>query len=171
MAVGKHEVKIINAYTVEASHEATGKHDPTPNWMERSAPNPNAESFRLRIDAEAGAHLAEQGWPYDVVIQAECLTNPPAKWVGNLNQIVAGTFGAAGGWEYDASEDKYIKSWSIHFPTAGLFASNVFPFSLFNQVDETWRFFVTIRDTAGDGAGNKRFGCTFASERFSLLAP
>ncbi len=176
MPIGKNEVKITNAYTVEAGHEASGKHDPTPNWTERGPALVAPENFRLRIDAEVGSDLGNSNWQYDVVIQAACLTNPLAKWVLNLDEVLTGpteAFSNAGGWEYDASEDKYMKSWSVHFPIAGgpLFASAVFPFSLFNQVDEIWQFFVSIRDTVGDGTGNKRFGCTFASERFSLLAP
>jgi hypothetical protein len=183
--LGPNEVRITNVYTVEASHEASGKHDPTPNWAEMGIPNPQAESFRLRIDAEAGRHLVENfAGSYSLIIQAACLTNPLAVFApigfvlgGSLDRGTLASRGAgpiietfaAAGWEYDAAEDKYTKSWSIHFPqTNGLYASTGGLMDAFNQVGEVWQFFVSLEDSAAPGAP-KTFGCTAASAPFRLL--
>jgi hypothetical protein len=171
--IGHHEVRITNVYTVEAGHEASGKHDPTPNWTERGTPSLLVDAFRLRIEAEAGRSIVENAPPYgyNLIIQAACLTNPRAVLVGNLEHsplrggVIAEVFDGA--WEYDASEDKYTKSWSIHFPhTVNLFDSPGFPFDEYNQVDEIWQFFVSLEHNA---VGAKAFGCTATSEPFHLL--
>ncbi len=118
------EVKITKVYTVEAG-EYSAEHDPTPNVSPSGIPNRLANSFNLRIEAEAGTTIGKSGWPYQVVIQAACLTNLLAVLWGNLNAVLYWpdeNFSSTGGWEFEASEDKYTKNWSVSFPTTPLFA-------------------------------------------------
>lgn len=163
------EVKITKVYTVEAGEYST-EHDPTPNWKENSTPNRLANSFNLRIVAEAGTTIGNSGIPYQLIIQAACMTNPLAVLCGNLNAVLEGpaeNFSNTGGWEYQAFGENYTKSWSVSFPTTPLF---VWPFGgfmgAFNQVDQTWQFFVSLEDTASPA---KAFACTAVSEPFRLL--
>ena len=186
--IGPNEVRITNVYTVEASHE-TGKNDTTPNWAEMGIPNPAVNAFRLRIDAEAGRHVVEHfAGNYNLIIQAACLTNPLAVFAQGLalgasldqsplaltrSAAAPITEGFAAGWEYDATEHKYTKSWSIHFPQTANPATTLYTspgglFDLFNQTGEIWQFFVSLEDSAAAGTA-KAFGCTAASAPFRLL--
>lgn len=161
MSIGRNEVRITKVYTVEAG-EFSDKHDPTPNWRENGTPNHGAGSRNLRIEAEAGTTLGVSGMPYHVIIQAVCLTNPLAVLGGNLTPPpMVETFGA--NWEYQASEDKYTKSWSIPIPTGPLFTTPPAP-AFFKQVSETWQFIVSLEDPATP----KHVACTLAGEPFLL---
>ncbi len=162
--IGPNEVRITKVYTVEATHEFSGEHDPTPNWRERAVPNLATGAFNLRIEAEAGATIGGGGAPYQLVIQGACLTNPLAALPGNLNLILAGAFNAASGWELQQSGEMYTNSWSITLPTFALFQAP----PIVKQVDETWQLFVSLEDSAAPNTP-MAFGCYAASEPFRLI--
>jgi hypothetical protein len=159
MAIGRNEVRITKVYTVEAG-EFSAKHDPTPNWRENGPLAHGANTFNLRIEAEAGETIATNpAVTYSVQVQALCLTNPlatmfpPGILIGGIPAVAF----PAGGWEYQASEETYTRSWNILFPVFALA-----PWHL-NQV---YQFFVTLIDTA---AGPKQVACFAASEPFLLV--
>lgn len=176
MAIRRNEVRITKVYVVEVG-EFHDKHDPTPNWTENHAPVPGAPgatpptyAFSLRIEAEAGREVGAGAAVFNLYIHAACLTNPWAAmapfglnlWLVPLDPLVTGqTFVAAGAeWEYDASEDKYTKSWNFDFPRA----TPPGPLAAY-QKNEVYQFFVTLVDTAAIPA----FASTAASEPFLLL--
>ncbi len=155
------EVCITKVWTVEAANEYSEKHDTTPNWRENGPLNHGAGTFALRIEAEVGATIGALGAaePYNLIIQAACLTNPLAVLVDNLAGGGGENFGM--NWESQASEEKYTKSWSIPFPTTPLVG---FP-PLVNEIGQTWQFFVSLVSIAAPA----KFACTFASDPFMLL--
>jgi len=160
MAVARREVQITKVYTVEATNEFSDKHDPTPNWVENVTPSFAVGAFHLRIQAEAGSEIGDTPTMYQVRVQAACLTNPLANmfpFPNILNAVIPAVAFNAGGWEYQASEETFTRSWSIPFPNAVLL-----PGWHTNQV---WQFFVTLEDPAGA----KVVASFAASERFLLV--
>jgi len=98
-------------------------------------------AFHLRIQAEAGSEIGDTPTMYQVRVQAACLTNPLANmfpFPNILNAVIPAVAFNAGGWEYQASEETFTRSWSIPFPNAVLL-----PGWHTNQV---WQFFVTLED-------------------------
>lgn len=174
MPIGAHEIRITKVYTVEAN-EFSSKHDLTPNWRENGTPAGGLNTFNLRIEAEAGESVLTDNPTYSLIAKARCLSNPAAtaQLPGhvfnppNLFVAAAPVVFASDGWEYQASEEKYTRTWSIAFPVTAVLVPLVGggPNSV-PQVNEIYQFFVTLIDPA---ATNKSVACCAVSEPFLLL--